>query len=68
MKLGVYGINLGACVDPAAAIAVARAAEAAGYDSVWTAEHVVLPDPRTPESPIPASTPLLDPAPTVSPM
>jgi probable F420-dependent oxidoreductase len=62
MKLGLYGINLGACIDPAAAIAVARAAEAAGYDSVWTAEHVVLPDPRTPESPIPAQTPLLDPA------
>jgi probable F420-dependent oxidoreductase len=62
VKLGLYGINMGACLDPAAAIAVARAAEAAGYDSVWTAEHVVLPDPKTPESPIPAQTPLLDPA------
>jgi probable F420-dependent oxidoreductase len=29
---------------------------------VWTAEHVVLPDPQTPDSPIPARTPLLDPA------
>ena len=62
MKLGLYGINLGACVDPEAAAAVARAAEAAGFDSVWTAEHVVLPDPQTPDSPIPARTPLLDPA------
>jgi len=62
VKLGLYGINLGACVDPAVAAAVAKAAEGAGFDSLWTAEHVVLPDPQTPESPIPASTPLLDPA------
>jgi len=62
MKLGLYGINLGVCVDPEPAAAVARAAEAAGFESVWTAEHVVLPDPQTPDSPIPAQTPLLDPA------
>jgi probable F420-dependent oxidoreductase len=62
MKLGLYGINLGACVDPEAAASVARAAEAAGFESVWTAEHVVLPDPPTPDSPLPAQTPLLDPA------
>jgi len=62
MKLGLYGINFGVCIDPQASAAVARAAEQAGFDSVWTAEHVVLPDPRTPESPIPAQTPLLDPA------
>jgi probable F420-dependent oxidoreductase len=62
MKLGLYGINFGACVDPEVAIAAARAAEDAGFDSVWTAEHVVLPEPRTAESPIPAGTPLLDPA------
>jgi probable F420-dependent oxidoreductase len=62
MKLGLYGINFGVCVDPEAAAAVARAAEAAGFESLWTAEHVVLPDPKTPDSPIPAQTPLLDPA------
>jgi probable F420-dependent oxidoreductase len=62
MKLGLYGINMGACLDPAVAIRVATAAEAAGLDSLWTAEHVVLPEPRTPESPVPASTALLDPA------
>jgi probable F420-dependent oxidoreductase len=62
VKLGLYGINFGACVDPEAAAVVARAAEDAGFDSVWTAEHVVLPDPQTPDSPIPAQTPLLDPA------
>jgi probable F420-dependent oxidoreductase len=62
VKLGLYGINFGLCVDPDTSIRVARAAEAAGFDSVWTAEHVVLPDPQTPDSPIPAQTPLLDPA------
>ncbi len=62
MKLGFYGINMGACVDPETSASVARAAEQAGFDSLWTAEHVVLPDPQTPESPIPAQTPLLDPA------
>ncbi len=62
MKLGLYGINMGACLDPRTAIRVAVAAEAAGFDSLWTAEHVVLPEPRTPESPIPARVALLDPA------
>jgi probable F420-dependent oxidoreductase len=62
MKLGLYGINVGVCVDPEVAASVAQAAEAAGFESLWTAEHVVLPDPRTPDSPIPAQTPLLDPA------
>ncbi|MGI9430659.1 MAG: LLM class F420-dependent oxidoreductase [Myxococcota bacterium] len=62
MKLGLFGINFGPCVDPACATRVARAAEAAGFDSLWTAEHVVLPDPQTPDSPIPAQTPLLHPA------
>jgi probable F420-dependent oxidoreductase len=62
MKIGLYGINIGACVDPAAAIRVARAAEEAGFDSVWTAEHVVLPDPQVPPSPAPPDLPFLDPA------
>jgi probable F420-dependent oxidoreductase len=61
MKLGLFGINLGACADPAVARRVAQAAEAAGFDSVWTGEHVVLPDPRVPPSPSPPQTPFLDP-------
>lgn len=62
MKFGMYGINMGACLDPETAIRTAIAAEALGFDSLWTAEHVVLPEPRTPESPLPSNTPLLDPA------
>ena len=62
MKLGLYGINLGPCADPQTAASVARAAEKAGFESLWTAEHVVLPDPQVPPSPVPAQTRLLDPA------
>jgi probable F420-dependent oxidoreductase len=62
MKLGLYGINFGVCVDPEVAAAVAGAAEEAGFDSVWTAEHVVLPDPQVPAAPLPPQLPILDPA------
>jgi probable F420-dependent oxidoreductase len=62
MKLGLFGINFGACANPAVATRVAQAAEAAGFESVWTGEHVVLPDPQVPPSPVPPETPFLDPA------
>jgi probable F420-dependent oxidoreductase len=62
MKFGLFGINLGPCAAPAVLAEVARAAEAAGFDSVWTGEHVVLPDPQVPPSPLPAEFPMLDPA------
>ncbi|HME71773.1 MAG TPA: TIGR03619 family F420-dependent LLM class oxidoreductase [Myxococcota bacterium] len=62
MKFGLYGINVGACADPATAATAARLAEHVGFDSVWTGEHVVLPDPQAPPSPLPPHTPLLDPA------
>jgi probable F420-dependent oxidoreductase len=62
MRFGLFGINLGACAAPETGARVAAAAEAAGFDSVWTGEHVVLPDPQTPPSPSPPRTPFLDPA------
>ncbi len=62
MKIGLFGINTGPCAEPDVAARVARAAEAAGFDSVWTGEHVVLPDPQVPPSPVPAHFPMLDPA------
>jgi probable F420-dependent oxidoreductase len=61
MKFGLFAINMGVCVDPATAAAVARSAEQAGFDSIWAGEHVVLPDPQAPPSPLPPETPLLDP-------
>ena len=62
MKFGLFGINMNVCSNPDIAARVAKAAEAAGFESVWTGEHVVLPDPQVPPSPLPPSYPLLDPA------
>src|SRR5256714_9988485 len=61
MKFGLFGINTGSLADPAEARDVAVAAEQAGFDSVWTGEHVVLPDPQVPPSPAPPDHPMLDP-------
>ena len=62
MKFGLFGINVGPCADAQVALRVAQAAEAHGLESVWTGEHVVLPDPQAPPSPVPPETPFLDPA------
>jgi len=62
MKFGLFGINVGPCTDAAVAVRVAQAAEQRGLESVWTGEHVVLPDPQVPPSPVPPETPFLDPA------
>jgi probable F420-dependent oxidoreductase len=61
MKFGLHGVNLHSCAYPDAAARLARAAEAAGFDSLWVADHVVLPDPPLPERPMPADQRLLDP-------
>ena len=60
MKFGLFGINFGPCANPATAAAVAQAAEAAGFESLWTGEHIVLPEPQVPPSPVPADTPFID--------
>jgi probable F420-dependent oxidoreductase len=62
MKLGYFGIGSGPCADPEIAARVALAAESAGLESVWTGEHVVLPDPRVAPSPAPPSFPMLHPS------
>jgi probable F420-dependent oxidoreductase len=43
MKFGLRYANLGRYVDGAAAVELAQAAEEAGFDSIWTVEHVVVP-------------------------
>jgi len=42
MKLGLIPINIGVN-DPAQIVAMAQAAEAVGFESVWTFEHVIVP-------------------------
>lgn len=61
MKIGLFGINFGVGSDPEAMLQIAGAAEQAGLESVWTGEHVVLPDPRIAPSPCEPQTPFLDP-------
>lgn len=62
MKLGIFNINNFACSYPEGLARVARAAEAAGFESAWTGEHVVLPDPQVPPSPVAPEGRMLDPA------
>jgi probable F420-dependent oxidoreductase len=61
MKFGIHGINLHGAAHPDAAARLGRAAEAAGFDSLWVADHVVLPDPPLAERPMPPDQRLLDP-------
>ena len=61
MKFGLHSVNLHTCAYPDAAARLGRAAEAAGFDSLWVADHVVLPDPPSPERPMPPDQRLLDP-------
>ncbi len=60
MKIGLFAINYGTCADPDVAVEVARHAEAAGFESLWTGEHVVLPDPSPPGFTMPPTLPFLD--------
>ncbi|HEY6418937.1 MAG TPA: LLM class F420-dependent oxidoreductase [Candidatus Binataceae bacterium] len=61
MKFALFGINNGLCAFPKTAATVARAAEQAGFESLWTGEHVILPDPQAPPSPVAPDFPMLDP-------
>ena len=43
MEFGIIFANTGRAVDPEGAVTLARIAEEAGFDSLWTVEHVVVP-------------------------
>jgi len=53
MRVGLFGINMNFMAQPAWAAKVATHAESLGFESLWTGEHVVLPDPQYPPSPAP---------------
>jgi probable F420-dependent oxidoreductase len=61
MKFGLHSVNLHTCSYPDAAARLARAAEAAGLESLWVADHVVLPDPPVAGRPMAPDMRLLDP-------
>ncbi|MGI5131776.1 LLM class F420-dependent oxidoreductase [Pseudonocardia sp. CA-107938] len=58
---GIFLHNHTIATDPAAAVEIAVRAEELGYDSVWAAEHVVLPSPRVRPSPMEPEDPIADP-------
>jgi probable F420-dependent oxidoreductase len=60
MKIGMYSMNFGTCADPAISVAVAQYAEAAGFESVWTGEHLVLPIRPPVGFTMPSTLPFLD--------
>jgi probable F420-dependent oxidoreductase len=61
VKLGLFGVNMGATCAPDELVTTVRAAEAAGFDTVWAGEHVILPDPQAPPSPMAPRDAALDP-------
>ena len=66
LKLALFSMTTGPCTYPEGAARVARAAEAAGFDSLWGGEHVVLPDPRVPPSPMEPEDRIMDPVVTLA--
>jgi len=43
VKFGIVFANTGPFTEPGAAVEMARAAESAGFESLWTVEHTVVP-------------------------
>lgn len=61
ITLGLFGVNNGVCATPAAVAEIGELAEGLGYDSLWIGEHVVLPRPWAPPSPLAPEHAVLDP-------
>jgi len=59
MKIGLAGINVGTLAVPEFG-KLAALAEELGYDSLWTAEHIILPDLPPSETPRAGTMPFLD--------
>ena len=60
MNIGFFGINTGVFSTREAVTRVAQTAEQAGYESIWTGEHLVLVDPQVAPSPVPPQTRMVD--------
>ena len=52
MQFGLHSVNLHTCGYPETAARLARAAEAAGFESLWVADYAVLLDPPLPQRPM----------------
>ena len=60
MKIGYFGLNMGPFCDPENMTLLLRRMEEAGFESIFSGEHVVVIDPQAPPSPVPPETPFLD--------
>ncbi len=61
MKIGLCSAGGGVCMRPGVFGRVAEHAEAAGFESLWLSEHLVVTDPRMPPSPMDPEDPIFDP-------
>lgn len=62
MHFGIYGINQGAAAEPEVAVGLAQLAEELGFDSLWTAGDLALPDPKPHPYAAAPATPVVHPA------
>ncbi|MBW2496749.1 MAG: TIGR03619 family F420-dependent LLM class oxidoreductase [Deltaproteobacteria bacterium] len=60
MDIGYFGLNVGAFDNADAMTRLLQTAEGAGFESIWTGEHVILVDPQEPPSPVPPDSPFVD--------
>jgi probable F420-dependent oxidoreductase len=60
MEIGYFGANVGAFDNADAIGRLATTAEGLGFESLWTAEHVVLIDPQKAPSPVAPHAPFVD--------
>lgn len=61
MHLGVFDVNSGPCSTREGVERIGLLAEELGYESVWAGEHVLVPSPQVPPSPLAPQHPILDP-------
>jgi probable F420-dependent oxidoreductase len=61
MHLGVFDINSGPCSTREGVERIGMLAEELGYESVWVGEHVLVPSPQVPPSPLAPTHAILDP-------
>jgi probable F420-dependent oxidoreductase len=59
-SLGLFALNQNLTANREGLARMGSLAEELGYDSLWVGEHVVVPDPRVPPSPMEPEDPILD--------
>src|SRR3954451_1035807 len=66
MKIALFSTNTGVCSTREGLARVAPLAEELGFESLWAGEHMVLPSPRVPPSPMEPGDAMLDPVATLT--